>query len=70
MCFNKLTLIPADVLSVFAGLLSSALEAMKAGEATANVGGEELPVLPNAACFAIIDSALKVCDEGRGGLEC
>ena len=60
VCFNKLTLIPQDVLSVFANLLSTAFDAMKAGQSTANVAGEELPVVAGAACFAIIDSALKV----------
>ena len=48
------------MLSVYGELLATALDAMRSGQSTVNMAGEDLTVNTDAACFAIIDSALKV----------
>ncbi|XP_023931015.1 dynein beta chain, ciliary-like [Lingula anatina] len=59
ICFNKLTMLDPTVLSVCAQLLTAVHDALRAQKTTINLGAEELPLNPQGACFALIDSSIK-----------
>ncbi|XP_064650622.1 uncharacterized protein LOC135502065 isoform X3 [Lineus longissimus] len=59
-CFNNLNRIEPTVLSVFAQLMTSVLDAMRAGKNAANLMTDEVQLNPNGAIFGVLDSGIKV----------
>ena len=50
----------AAVISVLSQHLSTVLQALQAGKSTVQLHSQELQLSPDAACFAFIDSSVKV----------
>ncbi|XP_056010102.1 uncharacterized protein LOC125667097 [Ostrea edulis] len=60
VCFDNYNHLAPAVLSVFAQLMSSVMEALKAGKAAVHLQSDDIQLSPSGACFALLDSALKV----------
>ncbi len=63
LCLNQLSLIPPETLSVLSQMLSAIQNAQRGGKAHFHLHSEELQLSPDAACFAVLDSALKVTED-------
>ncbi len=61
ICLNNITNIKPEVLSVCAQLLASIYDAMRAGKGVAHLHTEEVQLHAEGACFAVIDTGIKVC---------
>nr|XP_022320176.1 dynein beta chain, flagellar outer arm-like isoform X6 [Crassostrea virginica] len=60
VCFDNYNHLAPAVLSVFAQLMSAVMEALKAGKAAVHLQSDDIQLNPSGACFALLDSALKV----------
>lgn len=60
VCFDNYNHLAPAVLSVFAQLMSAVMEALKAGKAAVHLQSDDIQLSPSGACFALLDSALKV----------
>ena len=60
IAFNNLNSLEPSVLSVFAQLMSTVLEALRAGKAAVHLQSDDVQLNPVGACFAMTDNSLKV----------
>ncbi|XP_053409232.1 uncharacterized protein LOC123561373 isoform X4 [Mercenaria mercenaria] len=58
--FNNLNSLLPSVLSVFAQLISTVFEALRAGKAAVHLQSDDIQLSPTGACFALIDSSVPV----------
>ena len=58
--FNNLNSLLPSVLSVFAQLISTVFEALRAGKAAVHLQSDDIQLNPTGACFALIDSCVPV----------
>ena len=58
--FNSLNSLDPSVLSVFAQLISTVLEALRAGKAAVHLQSDDIQLNPSGACFALVDSCVPV----------
>ena len=60
ICFNNLNHLDPSVLSVFAQLITTVFEALRAGKAAMHMQADNIQLNPSGACFALLDSAFPV----------
>lgn len=60
VCFNNLNCLDPSVLSVFAQLILTVLEALRAGKPSVHLQSDDIQLNPAGACFALVDSAVQV----------
>ena len=60
ICFNNLNHLDPSVLSVFAQLITTVFEALRAGKAAVHLQSDDIQLNPSGACFALLDSAIPV----------
>ena len=60
ICFNNLNHLDPSVLSVFAQLITTVFEALRAGKAAVHMQADNIQLNPSGACFALLDSTLLV----------
>lgn len=60
VCFNKLHLLTASVLSEFAKLMSHVIGNLRNKRMSAQLLGEEVQLNPKAACLAVTSSLIEV----------
>ncbi|KAK3108743.1 hypothetical protein FSP39_014630 [Pinctada imbricata] len=60
ICFDNFNMLEPAVLSVFAQLLSTVTDAMRAGKAAVHLQSEDVQLNPTGACFTLLDSSLLV----------
>lgn len=58
--FSNLNSLMPSVLSVFAQLMSTVFEALRAGKAAVHLQSDDIQLNPTGACFALLDSAVPV----------
>ncbi|XP_052060514.1 uncharacterized protein LOC127700861 isoform X4 [Mytilus californianus] len=58
--FNNLNHLRPSVLSVFAQLIQSVMDALKAGKGAVHLQSDDIQLNQSGACFALLDSALQV----------
>lgn len=60
ICFNNLNHLDPSVLSVFAQLITTVFEALRAGKAAVHLQSDDIQLNPSGACFALLDSSVPV----------
>jgi len=58
--FNNLNCLDPSVLSVFAQLMSTVMEALRAGKAAVHLQSDDIQLNPTGACFGLVDSSMPV----------
>lgn len=58
--FNNINHLRPSVLSVFAQLIQSVMDALRAGKGAVHLQSEDIQLNQSGACFALLDSALQV----------
>lgn len=60
IAFNNLNSMEPSVLSVFAQLISTVLEAQRAGKAAVHLQADDVQLNATGACFALVDSSTRI----------